>query len=246
MSMVKSKNRPSKPISFRIGEDIIITSTGAVNIYVPFIVNHVDFFPSSFKLEICEKVIYIDPVIVDEDVPADYILITHSHQDHFSVKDIRKLLKKETIIICPEKVYKKISKESEGYTKIKTKPGDSLNFGKLTIESMGAYNVKTGFPVPHSRSAMNVGYIIGSANVKIYHTGDTDYTSEMQKLENITLVLTPIDGGNLTMTTEKAAEFVNHLNPRFVIPMHYTIGKDETGKFKDLVGSDVQVIVLEE
>lgn len=245
MSMVKSKNRSTKPISFRIGEDIIITSTGTVNIYIPFIVNHVDFFPSSFKLEIFEKVIYIDPVIVDEDVPADYILITHSHQDHFSVKDIRKLLKKETIIICPEKVYKKVSKKADGYTIIKTKPGDSLNFGNLTVESMGAYNVKSGFPAPHSRSVMNVGYIIGSANVKIYHTGDTDYTSEMQRLKNITAVLTPIDGGNLTMTTEKAAEFVNYLKPRFVIPMHYTIGTDETGKFKNLISSDIQVVVLE-
>ena len=244
MSLVKSKDRPREPVSFKISEDIIVTSTGAVNIHVPLIV-HVDFFPSSFKIEIFEKVIYIDPVIVDGKVPADYILITHSHPDHFSVTDIRKLLKNETVIICPETVYKKISGELEGYTIIKTKPGDKMDFENITVESIGAYNVRSGFLTPHSRSAMNVGYMIGNAYVKIYHTGDTDYTSEMKRLQNITLVLTPIDGGNLTMTTEKAAEFVNDLKPRYVIPMHYKIGTDEIEKFKSLVDSGIQVVVLD-
>lgn len=246
MSIVKSEKRSTRPIGFKINKDITITSTGIVNINVPFIVNHVDFFPSSFKLEIFEKVIYIDPVIVDEDVPADYILITHAHQDHFSMKDIRKLLKKETIVICPEQVYKKISKELKGYKIMNTKPGDNMSFGNIAVESVSAYNLKSGLLVPHPKSHMNVGYIISSADIKIYHTGDTDYTSEMRKLKNITLLLTPVDGDNLTMTTEKAAEFVNHIEPRYVIPMHYNTPTDETEKLKKLVNENIEVVILEE
>lgn len=93
MGIERSKKRVPKPINFEILKGITITSTGAVNINVPLIVNHVNFFPSSFKLNIHQRVIYIDPVIVEKDEPADYILITHSHQDHFSMPDIRNLLK---------------------------------------------------------------------------------------------------------------------------------------------------------
>jgi L-ascorbate metabolism protein UlaG (beta-lactamase superfamily) len=51
----------------------------------------VDFFPSGFKLRIKEKAIYIDPVCIGDYEAADYILITHSHGDHFSLRDIKKL-----------------------------------------------------------------------------------------------------------------------------------------------------------
>ncbi|WP_162300677.1 MBL fold metallo-hydrolase [Anaerosacchariphilus polymeriproducens] len=245
MGIIKSKIRSKKPISFEIDEGITITSTGATNINIPFLVNHVDFFPSSFKLDVHKNVIYIDPLIVDEEVPADYILITHPHQDHFSKNDIRKLLKRETKVICPKSVFKKLSKELEGYTIIEIKPGDKMDFGNLTIESIEAYNIKSGFWVPHSKSALYVGYIINSGKVRIYHAGDTDYTPEMMKLKNINLALTPIDGGKLSMTTEKAAEFINNLNPQFAVPMHYMIGTDEVEKFKELVNRNTRIIVMD-
>ncbi len=245
MGVSISEKRSPKPISFEIIEGVTLTSTGVVNIHIPFIVNHVDFFPSSFRLDISGKVIYIDPVIVDQKEPADYILITHSHQDHFSIPDLKKLLKKETTVICPKNVYKKLSKVLTDYTVIETKPGNDLNYGDITITSIDAYNIKSGFFVPHPRSAMDVGYIIKSGDVQIYHTGDTDFIPCMLQLENISLVLTPIDGGNLTMTTEKAAKFINNLKPQFVVPMHYNIGTDAIEEFKELVNNDTQVIIMD-
>lgn len=245
MGITKSKKRALKPMNFKIAEDVILTSTGAVNINVPLIVNHVDFFPASFKLEIRKKVIYIDPIVVEEEKAADYILITHSHQDHFSKSDIKKLLKKETVIVCPGKVYKKLSKVLPGNTLKEAVPGSQLDFGDITIRFIGAYNVKSGFIVPHPKSALYVGYVISSGNVKIYHAGDTDYTSEMERLEGITAALIPIDGGNLTMTNERAVEFTNHIKPRYVIPMHYNIRSDGVDKFKELINSDTEVIVMD-
>lgn len=245
MGIIKSEKRVLESVNLEIAEGIILTATGAINIHVPLIVNHVDFFPSSFKLKIEDIVIYIDPVIVEDNELADIILITHSHQDHFSLPDIKRLVKKETIIICPKSVNKKLMKKISSCSIIETKPGDKIDYKDIAIESIGAYNVKSKLLTPHPKSAMNVGYIVNSGDIRIYHTGDTDYTPEMNQIKNVTVVLTPIDGGNLTMTTEKAAEFINDLKPKFVIPMHYNLGTDEIEKFKKLINSDTKVIIMD-
>jgi len=46
------------------------------------------------------KIIYVDPFKIKENYhDADYIFCTHSHYDHFSEKDIRKVMKSSTITI---------------------------------------------------------------------------------------------------------------------------------------------------
>ena len=50
------------------------------------------------------NVIYFDPSHLSAkniETKADLILITHSHDDHFSVKTLEKLVKPTTIIVCP-------------------------------------------------------------------------------------------------------------------------------------------------
>ena len=245
MGIVRSKISSLKPVGLEIDEGITLFSTGIVNINVPLIVNHVDFLPAIFKLIIRDKVIYIDPVVVRDEKKADYILITHSYQDYFSISDIKNLLKKETIVLCPRKVYGKLSGLLEGATLMEAIPGTRLDFGKITVESISAYNMKSSFLVAHPKSAMFVGYVISSGNIKIYHAGDTDYTPEMDRLEGITVALVPIDGKNLTMTTEITAEFINHKKPEFAIPLHYNNGTDGIEKFKSLINGDAKVVIMD-
>ena len=57
---------------------------------------------SSIKLN-KEKVIYFDPFEIENEYnDADIIFITHSHYDHYSEKDIKKIKKEDTIIVVPE------------------------------------------------------------------------------------------------------------------------------------------------
>lgn len=52
-----------------------------------------------------KKIIYCDPYnISGASHDADIILITHSHFDHYSPDDIRKVMKSDTIIVCPTSV----------------------------------------------------------------------------------------------------------------------------------------------
>ncbi len=59
MKIIKSNKRPSSSISFKIGDNVLLTANGAVKLYVPLLVRHMDFFPSSFKLEGGSKVFRI-------------------------------------------------------------------------------------------------------------------------------------------------------------------------------------------
>ncbi|MCG8483018.1 MAG: MBL fold metallo-hydrolase [Clostridia bacterium] len=245
MGIIRSKKRSPKPISIHLDQDMILTATGTVNINIPFLVNHVDFFPSSFKLEAGKQILYVDPLVVDDEIPADFIFITHAHSDHFSMPDIEKLMKRETTIICPIKVYKKLSKVLSDCRVIKVKPGEKWNFDEVSVQVIEAYNLKSGLVTPHSKSSMNVSYIIDIGGIKFYHAGDSDYVPEMNGIKNIDVVLTPIDGGNLTMSTEKAAELTNKIKPKWVIPMHYNIGTNEIEKFRRLINDHIQVQIMD-
>ena len=59
---------------------------------------------SSIKIK-GDKIIYIDPFKIEKQVnDADLIFITHDHYDHYSEKDIQKIINKDTIIVVPTTV----------------------------------------------------------------------------------------------------------------------------------------------
>ncbi|MGC8976332.1 MAG: MBL fold metallo-hydrolase [Candidatus Ratteibacteria bacterium] len=165
------------------------------------------------------KNIYIDPWKLIKDQPkGDLILITHSHYDHFSVDDINKISKKETIIIGPHDILK--LKVGE---KIEIKPGQEIDLNWVKIKGVPAYNVNKHF---HPKGNNWLGYIIEIEGQKIYIAGDTDYIPEMKEI-SADIVFLPI-GGTYTMTAEEAANVVNTIKPKVAIPYH----------FGDIVGSE--------
>lgn len=245
MEIIRSVKRTSIPESLEVASNVILISTGAVNINVPLLVNHVDFFPSSFRIDAPGKIIYIDPVVIDDVSPADYIFITHAHGDHYSLEDIKKIINSESVILCPIEVYKNLSKKIKECTIKEVKPGQTLSFGNLQIETTAAYNMKSGLLIPHPKKSLNVGYVVDIDGIRIYHAGDTDYVPELNKLKDITVALVPIDGGELTMSTEKAAELINKILPKYAIPMHYSLGTEGLNKFKSIVKKEIEVIILD-
>ena len=60
---------------------------------------------SGFRIRVGRSYVYIDPYRVPPDSPpADLILVTHGHYDHFSPRDIELLSHRETWMVAPAAV----------------------------------------------------------------------------------------------------------------------------------------------
>jgi L-ascorbate metabolism protein UlaG (beta-lactamase superfamily) len=190
---------------------------------------------ASFKLAKQKTIVYIDPWKIKEKEPADIILITHSHYDHCSPEDIKKIQKDNTILVAPLDCAPIL----KGNVKI-ISPGEKLTIQGIEIEAIPAYNKGKPF---HPKSSNFVGYVITISGLKIYHAGDTDFIPEMEKL-NIDIALFPI-GGTYTMNAEEAASAVNCIKPKVAIPMHYggiAGSKNDAEKFKKLCQVEVEIL----
>jgi L-ascorbate metabolism protein UlaG (beta-lactamase superfamily) len=179
-----------------------------------------------------KKRIAIDPYNISENIEkVDYILITHSHSDHCSIRDIQKLAKTGTVVVMPPDSQSKITK-IEGVNMQVVEIGDEINFGNFKVEVLPAYNLDKDF---HTKSEGWHGYVLKWDKIIIYHAGDTDAIPEMQRLtgykgrDNRLVVLLPVSGV-YTMTAEEAAEAASLINPDLAIPMHYGAG---TGTIED-------------
>jgi len=185
-----------------------------------------------------EKKIAIDPYNISEravENKADIILITHSHYDHCSIKDIERLVKQGTVIVCPADVESKITR-IEGVQMEVIESGDEIVVGNVRIEAIPAYNVSKDF---HTKKDFWIGYLIKACDAVVYHAGDTDKISEMEKLtgygkkENNFVALLPVSG-TFTMTAEEAAEAAALIKPDVAVPMHYGSGVAGTKQDADL------------
>ena len=183
-----------------------------------------------FAINAHDKIIVIDPFQIKEVVPADIILITHSHYDHCSIEDIDKIIKPGTVIVTEAESAKKLS----GDVRV-VKPGDKINVSGIDIEAVEAYNTNKAF---HPKTNGWLGFIITIDGIRIYHAGDTDLIPEMDKFE-ADIALLPVSG-TYVMTAEEAVEAAKRLKPEIAIPMHFDsiVGsKEDAVKFKkDLEG----------
>jgi len=166
------------------------------------------------------KIIYIDPYQINSQaiIPADIILITHSHYDHCSLEDISKIAKDNTTIIGPADIQSKISRIQKKINLKVIEPGNSINIDGINIGAIPSYNINKQF---HPKNEYWNGYAIKINNLVIYHAGDTDLIPEMSKLTGkVTIALLPI-GGNYTMNSQEAAKAASIIKPQIAIPMHY-------------------------
>ena len=173
---------------------------------------------SGFLIKSSGMNIYIDPLKLSEEssiFKADLILITHGHWDHFSIEDIKKIIKKDTKFIGPSEILSQTRQVKDGIDFEVAEVGKNLEFNGIKIQVVDSYNTNKPF---HSKGDC-VGYILDFDGIKIYHAGDTDFISEMNQIK-ADLAFLPISG-KFTMNYLEAAKAAELIKPDLAIPIHW-------------------------
>ncbi|MBN1574647.1 MAG: MBL fold metallo-hydrolase [Deltaproteobacteria bacterium] len=191
---------------------------------------------SGFRVE-GSKTVYFDPYNIAGGPTADLILVSHTHYDHFSPNDIKKVSDGNTTLVISSDANPDFAGEV-----IKLVPGKTVDAKGMTIKGVPAYNVGKQF---HPKANGWLGYLLTIDNDTIYHTGDTDLIPEMNGIK-ADVALVPV-GGTFTMDAAEAAKAVKAMGVKAAIPMHWgEIVGDESDarRFKELVGDAAEVVIL--
>jgi L-ascorbate metabolism protein UlaG (beta-lactamase superfamily) len=200
---------------------------------------------AGFRLKVGQAAVYIDPYRVGDGPPADLILITHGHYDHFSPRDVERLSHDRTILIGPPAVAERASGRV-----LSMGPGqlvdDELVRG-VEIATVAAYNTSKRGPdgnVFHPREAGGLGYDLNVRGERLYHSGDTDVIPEMDSVTGVDVALLPVSG-TYVMTAGEAAEAARRIQPRVAVPMHWGehIGtRSDAEAFAQLAPVEVEIL----
>jgi len=200
---------------------------------------------ASLVLDTPRGVVYADPVgdpaLFDGLPPADLILVTHEHGDHFNVDTLKALTAKATKLITNPSVYGKLPADLQAQAEAIAN-GDGAVWSGTGIDAVPAYNTTKDRLNFHPKGRDN-GYVLNFTGFRIYISGDTEDTPEMRRLRDIELCFLCM---NLpyTMSPQQAAEAVKVFRPKVVYPYHYRNkdgSKDNPQRFAQLVGDAADV-----
>jgi L-ascorbate 6-phosphate lactonase len=187
------------------------------------------------------KIIYIDPYLTEyvqralpeygngfkrlmpkliepEQVDADYVISTHSHQDHLDADALPGLLKNPRIhfIGAPDcqSIYEQNGVPAERFTILHL--GETLELDDVHI---------TGVFADHGELTPDaLGVLIEINGIKIWQVGDSAYRPD-KWLElfgqEIDILIPPINGAFGNLNAVDAAKLAYDAHPKLVIPCHF-------------------------
>lgn len=183
---------------------------------------------SCFGVEVGGKNLLFDPFISPNDlakhidintIKADYILISHGHQDH--IADVELISKRtKAKIICNWEIHVWLGKKNiENIHPMNVGGKVLLDFGNVKcVAAQHSSSMPDG-----SYGGNPMGFVIESKEGNFYYAGDTALTYDMKLIgeyRSINFAFLPI-GDNFTMGVENAILATEFINCSNVIGMHY-------------------------
>jgi len=174
------------------------------------------FRQSAFRWSDGERTIYIDPWGTGDDAPpADLILITHAHFDHFQPDEIARLRRDgRAPVVAPRDVAAELTGAVTAVA-----PGEQHQVAGVSFATLPAYNTREEALDFHPKANGWVGYVVDLGDAVWYHAGDTDHLPELDDVRS-DLAFLPI-GGHYTMDAEAAAGLAKAIRPQVAVPMHF-------------------------
>ncbi|MBQ6073264.1 MAG: MBL fold metallo-hydrolase [Bacteroidales bacterium] len=178
------------------------------------------FGHASVLFEAQGKKIYADPYSEIHDfageAPADLILITHNHYDHYDERAFSRIETPDTDFI----VSGNVGQVDGRYTVLAN--DQFCTWEGIGIIAVESYNINRRNPsgqLFHPKGVGN-GYVLDFDGFKVYLAGDTEPIPEMKELPKIDLAFLP---KNLpyTMTDEEFLKAANLIRPKYLYAYHY-------------------------
>jgi len=167
--------------------------------------------------------VYVDPINIPSSYsnsPADVVLVTHDHGDHYDYFSINRIRKDTTIFVFPEGMTTALNT----FNGTAVNPGDQITYEHITITTFYMYTFPFGeIPASHPKAANWTSYIIDVDGFSFFHAGDSKNIPEYAQLTGlIDVALLPLGPGCQTMADMEIVDVINVIQPSYVFPIHYT------------------------
>lgn len=185
-------------------------------------------YNAGVMIEVEDVRIYIDPYELPSSdygsLPADVILITHNHGDHYQESTINFLITDETLCVFPEIMTSAIAT----YDGLGVVPRDSFLVGDINITCFYMYTfAPAGYESSHPLESNFTSYIIHIDGFTFFHAGDSGNIPEYTQLNGlINVAFLPLGPGCQTMTGIDVVHAIETIEPAYFIPIHYSEGAD--------------------
>jgi L-ascorbate metabolism protein UlaG (beta-lactamase superfamily) len=181
-----------------------------------------------FSAEIGGKHLLFDPFItanplakaIDVDkIPADFILVSHGHDDHMT--DAIAIAKRtQALVIANYEVAEWL--EKNGAPKVHAvNPGGRLDLGMARVKSVIAIH-SSSLP-DGSYGGIPGGFVVESTGGNFYYSGDTALTFDMKLIGETTKLKFAVlcIGDNFTMGIDDAIRAANFIQCHEILGVHY-------------------------
>ncbi len=205
------------------------------------------------------NIIYVDPFLknnpsapeeLKEVEKADFILLTHGHEDH--VGDTLEIAKSTgcKVVGIVELIGLLTDKGLSEDQAVPFNKGGTVPFDDFSVTMVSA-NHSSSFDGKYAGDP--AGLILSfEDDLCIYHMGDTNIFTDLTlygELYEPHIVLAPI-GDHYTMGPQEAAYAVEMVNPNFAVPIHYGTWPpidSDPNEFKEVLQeiSDVEALIPE-
>ena len=163
-------------------------------------------------------------VPVESDTARTYALITHTHNDHFDVDTLQRVLGEKGYVVCHES--QAVYAASRGLRVIPAKMYEPIFRGGFIF---------TAVPAEDGFGASQVSWIVSGGDQKVLHGGDTLWHGQWENIGRqygpFDVVFMPINGAKvarepitetpLVQTPIQAVDAAQLLRAKLLVPIHY-------------------------
>jgi L-ascorbate metabolism protein UlaG (beta-lactamase superfamily) len=180
---------------------------------------------SAVLLEADGRHVLVDPflsgnpkaTVSPDEVPADVILLTHGHGDHYG--DTVAIAKRTGAkVVAIVEIANELAEQ--GLDVADPNLGGTVEFEGGWVRLVPAWHTNT---TPSGTVAIPAGLVINFGGKTIYHLGDTALFSDLAlpgRRDRLDAALIPI-GGHYTMDRHDAVEAARLVGAPVVVPVHY-------------------------